>query len=98
MDATISDSKRIPNESHIVGRLEYEVRRRGANYLAYPPVVAAGNRANIIHYIASNQVHLSFYFYNAFFVFSQLKRRIVFWWIVVAILRDTFLILRGVGR
>jgi Xaa-Pro aminopeptidase len=28
----------------------------GAEYLAYPPVVAGGNRANIIHYINNNQV------------------------------------------
>jgi Xaa-Pro aminopeptidase len=29
---------------------------RGAEYLAYPPVVAGGDRANIIHYISNNQV------------------------------------------
>lgn len=28
---------------------------RGADYLSYPPVVAGGNRANIIHYISNNQ-------------------------------------------
>lgn len=36
--------------------VEYECRMRGANILAYPPVVAGGKRANIIHYINNNQI------------------------------------------
>lgn len=36
--------------------MDYECRIRGANYLAYPPVIAGGNRANIIHYINNNQI------------------------------------------
>lgn len=28
---------------------------KGAEYLAYPPVVAGGERATIIHYINNNQ-------------------------------------------
>lgn len=28
----------------------------GADFLAYPPVVAGGNRANVIHYINNNQI------------------------------------------
>jgi len=28
----------------------------GAQYLAYPPVVAGGARANTIHYITNNQL------------------------------------------
>lgn len=29
---------------------------RGAEYLAYPPVVAGGPRANTIHYVNNNQI------------------------------------------
>lgn len=29
---------------------------KGAEFLAYPPVVAGGNRANTIHYINNNQI------------------------------------------
>lgn len=29
---------------------------KGAEFLAYPPVVAAGERATIIHYINNNQL------------------------------------------
>lgn len=29
---------------------------RGAEFLAYPPVVAGGERATIIHYINNNQI------------------------------------------
>lgn len=29
---------------------------KGAEFLAYPPVVAAGERATIIHYINNNQI------------------------------------------
>lgn len=36
--------------------VDYECRIRGASYLAYPPVVAGGKRANIIHYINNNQI------------------------------------------
>lgn len=28
---------------------------KGAELLAYPPVIACGNNANIIHYIKNNQ-------------------------------------------
>ncbi|VDK77881.1 unnamed protein product [Litomosoides sigmodontis] len=55
MNAMIAKSRGVSNENEIVGRLELEVRRRGASGLAYPPVVAAGNRANIIHYLDANK-------------------------------------------
>ncbi|KAL3998679.1 Metallopeptidase M24 family protein [Acanthocheilonema viteae] len=55
MNAMIARSRGVTNENEIVGRLELEVRRRGAAGLAYPPVVAAGNRANIIHYLDANK-------------------------------------------
>jgi Xaa-Pro aminopeptidase len=43
-------------ESDLWAKMEFGCKLRGANYLAYPPVVAGGNRANTIHYIANTQV------------------------------------------
>lgn len=36
-------------------RVDFHCRMKGAQFLAYPPVVAAGNNANIIHYINNTQ-------------------------------------------
>lgn len=58
MNATIAQAKKFTNESHLVGVLELEARRRGAQFLAYPPVVASGKNANTIHYISSKKVSL----------------------------------------
>ncbi|KAK7097129.1 hypothetical protein V1264_004150 [Littorina saxatilis] len=44
------------HESHLWAKMDFECRVRGAQYLAYPPVVAGGPRANTIHYTANNQV------------------------------------------
>ncbi|KAF2901085.1 hypothetical protein ILUMI_05141 [Ignelater luminosus] len=44
------------SEHQIFANMEYECKMNGAEYLAYPPVVAGGNRANIIHYINNNQI------------------------------------------
>lgn len=54
--ATISSSYPGVTEHQLFARVDYECRMRGAEYLAYPPVVAGGDRANIIHYINNNQV------------------------------------------
>lgn len=43
-------------ESHLWASVDYHSRMRGAQYLAYPPVVAGGSRANTIHYINNNQL------------------------------------------
>ncbi|KAJ8962024.1 hypothetical protein NQ314_005806 [Rhamnusium bicolor] len=43
-------------ENQIFAKVDYECRLRGAEFLAYPPVVAGGNRATIIHYINNNQI------------------------------------------
>ncbi|CAL8115251.1 unnamed protein product [Orchesella dallaii] len=42
------------NEHQIWAKLDYECRIHGAERLAYPPVVASGERANIIHYVFNN--------------------------------------------
>ena len=44
------------NERQLDALLEYEVRRRGATSLAYPPVVAGGARANTLHYVRNDQL------------------------------------------
>lgn len=37
-------------------QFDFENRIHGGNFLAYPPVVAGGNRANTLHYISNNQI------------------------------------------
>ncbi|XP_062873082.1 xaa-Pro aminopeptidase 3 isoform X2 [Trichomycterus rosablanca] len=44
------------DEALIYAKFDFECRAHGANFLAYPPVVAGGNRANTLHYISNNQV------------------------------------------
>lgn len=36
--------------------MDYECKMNGAEMLAYPPVVAGGDRATTIHYINNNQI------------------------------------------
>lgn len=42
------------NESELQAAIEFEFARRGANEVAYTSIVAAGNNANILHYIENN--------------------------------------------
>ena len=44
------------SESALYARIDYETRVRGAEFLAYVPVVAGGDRANTIHYIINNKL------------------------------------------
>lgn len=53
---TIRASKPEMSEHQLFATVDYECRMRGAEHLAYPPVVAAGRNANIIHYISNNQI------------------------------------------
>uniref|UniRef100_A0A914Q9M0 Aminopeptidase P N-terminal domain-containing protein n=1 Tax=Panagrolaimus davidi TaxID=227884 RepID=A0A914Q9M0_9BILA len=55
MNSMIKKCKMASNEAHLSGRLEFEYRRRGAIGSAYPPVVAAGSRAQTIHYLDADQ-------------------------------------------
>lgn len=43
-------------EHHLFATVDYESRMHGAEILAYPPVVACGKNANIIHYIDNKQM------------------------------------------
>ncbi|CAL7948080.1 unnamed protein product [Xylocopa violacea] len=53
---TIEISKPKMSEHHLFATVDYQCRLNGAEFLAYPPVVAAGKNANIIHYISNNQI------------------------------------------
>nr|XP_023028066.1 probable Xaa-Pro aminopeptidase 3 [Leptinotarsa decemlineata] len=53
---TMSFSRPGIGENQIFAKVDYECRMRGAEYLAYPPVVAGGERSTIIHYINNNQL------------------------------------------
>ncbi|XP_069130143.1 xaa-Pro aminopeptidase 3-like isoform X2 [Argopecten irradians] len=44
------------NEAYLEAKMEFECVLRDAQMLAYPPVVAGGNRGNTIHYTRNNQI------------------------------------------
>lgn len=50
---TIHQTKHLSTEAQINACIEYKCKMGGAEFLAYPSVVAAGNNANTIHYIAN---------------------------------------------
>ena len=43
------------SEHELYARVEFGARMRGAERLAYPPVVAGGERTNVIHYTNNNR-------------------------------------------
>lgn len=53
---TMSMSRGDVDEALLYAKFDFECRAHGANFLAYPPVVAGGNRANTLHYISNNQI------------------------------------------
>lgn len=53
---TISVSRPGMSEHQLFATVDYESRMRGAEFLAYPPVVAGGKNACTIHYIKNNQI------------------------------------------
>lgn len=56
MKEVIKFSKPDVLESHLQAKMDYEICIRGADYPAFPPVIAGGSRANTIHYIDNNHV------------------------------------------
>ncbi|XP_078496777.1 xaa-Pro aminopeptidase 3 isoform X1 [Lissotriton helveticus] len=52
---TMCASKAPVEESFLYAKFDFECRARGADILAYPPVVAGGNRSNTLHYVKNNQ-------------------------------------------
>ncbi|XP_040985385.1 xaa-Pro aminopeptidase 3 isoform X1 [Aquila chrysaetos chrysaetos] len=53
---TMFASKSPVDEAFLYAKFEFECRARGADILAYPPVVAGGNRSNTLHYVKNNQL------------------------------------------
>ncbi|XP_074865753.1 xaa-Pro aminopeptidase 3 isoform X3 [Carettochelys insculpta] len=53
---TMFASKSPVNEAFLYAKFDFECRARGADILAYPPVVAGGNRSNTLHYVKNNQL------------------------------------------
>ncbi|XP_072225260.1 xaa-Pro aminopeptidase 3 [Leuresthes tenuis] len=53
---TMALSEGDVDEAVLFAKFDFENRIHGANFLAYPPVVAGGNRANTLHYINNNQI------------------------------------------
>ncbi|XP_047428799.1 xaa-Pro aminopeptidase 3 [Mugil cephalus] len=53
---TMASSQGDVDEAVLFAKFDFENRLHGANFLAYPPVVAGGNRANTLHYINNNQI------------------------------------------
>ncbi|KAK2506045.1 hypothetical protein MC885_002686 [Smutsia gigantea] len=53
---TMFASKAPVEESFLYAKFEFECRAHGADILAYPPVVAGGNRSNTLHYVKNNQL------------------------------------------
>lgn len=53
---TMAMSQGDIDEALLFAKFDFENRIHGANFLAYPPVVAGGNRANTLHYINNNQI------------------------------------------
>jgi Xaa-Pro aminopeptidase len=43
-------------ESKLAAKVEFECKARGASGLAYVPVIAGGDRANIIHYVRNDRL------------------------------------------
>lgn len=46
----------VRKEADLAAKMEFECRLRGASGLAYIPVVAGGDRANIIHYVRNDRL------------------------------------------
>jgi len=45
-----SGMEEMSSEAEVFATVDYQCRVRGASYLAYPPVVASGDHATVIHY------------------------------------------------
>ncbi|XP_017042019.1 xaa-Pro aminopeptidase 3 [Drosophila ficusphila] len=52
----MAESRPGQSEHHLFAAIDYKCRMRNASYLAYPPVVAAGKNATVIHYVSNSQL------------------------------------------
>ncbi|XP_028407640.1 xaa-Pro aminopeptidase 3-like [Dendronephthya gigantea] len=53
---TMANTKAGIQESQLQNIMEFECKKHGADRLSFPPVVATGSMANILHYISNNQI------------------------------------------
>ncbi|KAG8436402.1 hypothetical protein GDO86_007485 [Hymenochirus boettgeri] len=53
---TMRCGKAPVKEAFLYAKFDFESRARGADILAFPPVVAGGNRATTLHYVKNNQI------------------------------------------
>ncbi|XP_060705390.1 xaa-Pro aminopeptidase 3 [Hemiscyllium ocellatum] len=54
--STMFSTKAPVDEAYLYAKFDFECRAHGADLLAYPPVVAGGNRSNTLHYVKNNQM------------------------------------------
>ncbi|KAH8396246.1 hypothetical protein KR222_006089 [Zaprionus bogoriensis] len=52
----MADTRPGQSEHQLYAAIDYKCRIRNASYLAYPPVVAAGRNATVIHYVNNTQL------------------------------------------
>ncbi|XP_017129943.1 xaa-Pro aminopeptidase 3 [Drosophila elegans] len=52
----MAESRPGQSEHHLFAAIDYKCRMRNASHLAYPPVVAAGQNATVIHYVSNSQL------------------------------------------
>ncbi|KAH8273764.1 hypothetical protein KR026_007615 [Drosophila bipectinata] len=52
----MAESRPGLSEHHLFASIDFKCRMRDASYLAYPPVVASGTNATVIHYVTNNQI------------------------------------------
>ncbi|XP_051137191.1 intermediate cleaving peptidase 55, mitochondrial [Andrographis paniculata] len=53
---TMLHSKSFPNEGQLAAKVEYECRMRGAQRMAFNPVVGGGPNGSVIHYARNDQM------------------------------------------
>ena len=56
MRRAMAATKSGVNESVLESVFEHSVKSEGAQWMAFPPVVAGGDRATCLHYIANNRI------------------------------------------
>ncbi|EAT45107.1 AAEL003591-PA [Aedes aegypti] len=56
INRTMQESRAGQSEHQLFAKVDFFSRMAGASYLAYPPVVAGGTNATVIHYVNNNQI------------------------------------------
>ncbi|XP_017141064.1 xaa-Pro aminopeptidase 3-like [Drosophila miranda] len=56
INEVMAETRPGQSEHHLFASVDFKCRQRNASFLAYPPVVAAGRNATIIHYVDNSQL------------------------------------------